>query len=467
MFRAHRIRAILAIILISTFQANGQQQVLSLKEAIQLSLQNYGTINAKASYVQASKEALKQSQSEYLPDFVLSGQQNYGTVNGQIGPLYGYRGLSASASGPPLPTQNWNGTFGSLYLANLNWDFFNFGRARERINVAKAGLIRDEQDLVQEQFQHQVRVAGAYLLLQAAQRLTRSFERNLDRAQALRTVVVARVKNGLNPGVDSSLANAEVSSAKIALVNSQDRELEQSNQLARLLGVPAQKFALDSLFITRIPDAVEVKASQIPENHPILNYYRSRIQLSNQQAKYFKTFQYPTLSFFSVIQGRGSGIGNGFNEQNPTNINSNYWQGVTPGRGNYLVGLGMYWNLTSTLRVRHQVASQSFISQGLQHEYELVNQQIKAQQALAVNKIENALKNFKEAPIQVKAASDAYMQKSVLYRNGLATIVEITQALYLLNRAETDRDIAYSNVWQALLYQSGTMGDFNLFMNEF
>ena len=42
----------------------------------------------------------------------------------------------------------------------------------------------------------------------------------------------------------------------------------------------------------------------------------------------------------------------------------------------------------------------------------------------------------------------------------------MTNALYLLNRAETDRDIAYTNVWQALLMKAAASGDFNLFLNE-
>ncbi|HEX4851298.1 MAG TPA: TolC family protein, partial [Puia sp.] len=68
---------------------------------------------------------------------------------------------------------------------------------------------------------------------------------------------------------------------------------------------------------------------------------------------------------------------------------------------------------------------------------------------------------------QVKAASDAYSQKTVMYQNGLTTIVDVTQALFTLNRAETDRDIAYSNVWQALLLKAAATGDFGLFFNEF
>jgi hypothetical protein len=39
--------------------------------------------------------------------------------------------------------------------------------------------------------------------------------------------------------------------------------------------------------------------------------------------------------------------------------------------------------------------------------------------------------------------------------------------MYTLNRAETDRDIAYNNVWQALLLKAAAAGDPSIFMNEF
>ena len=67
----------------------------------------------------------------------------------------------------------------------------------------------------------------------------------------------------------------------------------------------------------------------------------------------------------------------------------------------------------------------------------------------------------------LKAASDAYLQKSVLYKNGLTTIVDVTTALYTLNQAETNKEIANNNVWQALLYKAASTGDFGLFINEF
>jgi outer membrane protein TolC len=459
----HIIFGFLSVLIVSKAQG---QKLLTIKDAEQLALANYGTIKAKANQLNASKAFLTETKTEQLPDVNLSAQQDYGTTNGQNGPLYGYRGFSVASSGPALAKQNWNSAFGSLYLANVSWDFFSFGKAREKVQVQKTTVSLDETDLVQEQFQHQVRVASTYLNLLAAQQLTKAAEDNLQRAIDLQTVVVARVKNGLNAGVDSSQANAEVSNARILLTNSRQTVQDQSNQLAIYLGIPHQEFLLDSAFITKPPANADPQSTINNENHPLLKFYQNRINVSDELAKYYKTFSYPTFSFFGTYQGRGSGFKADYGS-NLNDYSSSYGAGADPTRFNYLVGIGMIWNITNPLRVHYQVKSQKYTSAQFKDEYDLVSQQLIAQQALAETRISNALKNYNEVPEEVKAASDAYHQKYALYKNGLANIVDFTQALFVLNRAEVDRDIAQNNVWQAILFKAAATGDFGIFINNF
>jgi outer membrane protein TolC len=440
-------------------------QVLSLKEAVSTALSNYGTIKAKANYASSTQATIQQTKREFLPNLNLSIQQDYGTINGQNGPLYGLGGLAAAPSGPALPKQNWNAAFGALYLANVNWDFFTFGRIKQRVKVAEASYRRDKDDLEQEKFQHEIRVASAYLNLLAAQRLTRSQQNNLNRSLTFKNTAVVRALNGLNPGVDSSFAKAEVSSAKIALTNAIDVEQEQANQLGVLMGVTSTTFKVDTASITKFP-ANMLSDTAVRPVHPILKYYQDRVDVSKEQVGYYRRLYYPSLSLYGVMQGRGSGFSSNYGADQ-SSFTRNYADGINPVRGNYLFGIGMTWNFTTILRNHPQVRSQQFISNGLQDEYQLVNQQLSAQLALAEAKLKNAIANYNEAPIQVKAASDAYLQKSTLYKNGLTTLVDLTQAIYTLNRAETERDIAYTNVWQALLLKSAAVGDFTLFINEF
>ncbi|MFI5157530.1 MAG: TolC family protein [Sphingobacteriales bacterium] len=443
-----------------------QQKVLGIKEAEQIAISNYGTIKAKANQLNASKASLTETKTEYLPDLSVSAQQAYGTINGINGPISPYGGLAVASSGPALPNQNWNTAFGSLYVANVNWNFFAFGRAKEKVKVQRSVVTLDESDLAQEQFEHEVRVASTYLNLLVAQQLSKAQQDNLNRSIDLQKVVVARVKNGLNPGVDSSLANAQVSNARIALTNAQQTVAEQANQLAQYLGITPQEFLLDSTFVTKIPSNIYAEPANGTENHPVLKYYRDRVGVSDEQAKYLQTFAYPTFSLFGAYQGRGSGFKSDISS-NPNDFSSSYGAGADPTRYNYLLGIGFAWNLTNPFRVHYQVKSQKFTSDQYRDEYNLADQQINDQVALSTIKITNALKNYAEAPVEVKAANSAYIQKFTLYKNGLANIVDFTEALYTLNRAEVDQDITSNNVWQALLYKAAATGDFGVFINNF
>jgi len=458
-----------SLILIFNLQFVANAQVLTLKEAVQTALSNYGTLKAKANYANASKALMKASSREYLPDLNIATQQDYGTINGQNGPLNASRGFGVASSGPALSTQNWNAAFGALYIANINWDFFAFGKAKERIKMAQSEMLLNESDLEQEKFQHEVRVAAAYLNLIAAQLIRRSQQNNFERTLSLRTVVVARAKNGLNPGVDSSLANAEVSNAMIALTNAKDFVQQQSNELAQLMGIiaPPNDFALDTFFIMRVPKGIYDSLQVKQNDHPVLKYYQNRISLSDERAKYYHALSYPVFSLFGILQGRGSGFEYSYGAQNPNAYSHGYWNGIEPTRGNYLLGISMTWNLTAPWKIQQQVIAQQFISNALHDEYDLANQRLSNQVILSDSKIKNAIANYIEAPAQVKAASDAYTQKTVMYKNGLSNIVDITQALFTLNRAETDRDIANNNVWQALLLKAAAIGDFGIFLNEF
>lgn len=456
------ILALLSVFFTNTAKA---QQVLTLQSALETAVQNYGSIKAKESYRQSSKESIELAKRQYLPNLNISIQQDYGTVNGQNGPLYGFGGYGVASSGLPLPDQNWNASFGALYLANVNWEFFSFGKAKQRVKVAESKNQRDTKDLSDEIFQHKVKVTAAYLNVLAAQKLKLSYARNLGRTDTIRRIVEVKEKNGIVPGVDLSLAKADYANAMITYTKAKDNEQEQENKLAQLLGIPAQEFVLDSTLLKRIPADFPTEKSSSLENHPLLALYKSRIDVSEQEKQFLKTQYYPSFSMVGIIQTRGSGFGNNY-AQNQNDFSSSYWDGVHPTRSNYLLGIGVSWNFTQTYRLSKEISAQDYVSQGLKHEYDLAEQQLKAQLDLSDNKWKNAVLIYDQVPIQLKSANDAYIQRSVLYKNGLTDLVDLSQAIYALVRAETDRDIAVSNVWNALLLKAAAMGDFSVFENE-
>lgn len=459
------IKRLLAPLLLTVCVTMGQaQQVLTMDEALELGASNYGSIKSKSFHADAAAEGISQTRREYLPNVVLSGQQVYGTINGQNGPAYGFGGFGVASSGLPLPEQNWNAAFGALYLANISWEIFTFGRARGRVAVARAAVDLAGKDLAQERFQHQIRVAASYLNVLGTQRLATAQQKNLERTQTIQRSIVARARGGLVAGVDSALANAEVANAKISFLRALDLQQEEERRFAFLLGSDVVGSPLDSAFVFLLPrTAISDTIDRV--THPVLSFFQTRVDQNSARAGLARKSVFPSVNLIGIFQTRASGFEAEY-VQDQTAFTHSYPDGINPSRSNYLVGLGLVWNLTSILRTRSELKAFSYTNMALQADLDLAEEQLSAEAQIADTRLSNAMEIQRQAPIQVQSATDAYAQKIALYRNGLTTLVDVTQTLYALNRAETDRDLAFINVWQALLLKAAANGDILMFMNE-
>ena len=441
-----------------------QEKHLLLSEALVTGINNYQSIQAKRNYLNASSAVVQNVKDQYLPNVIASVQQSYGTVNGQYGPFFATEGLGIASSGPVTKSQRWDAGFGSLYLVNANWEFFTFGRVKKGILLANSAVKKDSADLQQEEFIQSVKISGAYLTLLAAQRFTYNSEANLSRAIAVQQAVLARTRSGLIAGVDSSIANAELSRAKLSLIDARNNEQQASNQLRQLLNVVIDSFHLDTTFFTKIP--MEYKTETSVEQNPQAKFYQTRIEQSDVTTAYLKKSILPGINLYGVFQTRGSGFGEEYNALNNFKYSSDFWSGITPARYNYITGISLSWNIISPIKVRDKVKAQQFVTEAYKNEYDQVTTELKNQLLLADERIENSLQAIHEVPAQYKASADAYQQKSVLYKNGLTDIVDLQLALYALNRAQTDVSVANINVWQALLIKAAASGDFELFRKQ-
>jgi outer membrane protein TolC len=443
--------------------AFSQNNVLTLPQAISIALTHYKSIQAKDYYALASRSQIDVAKSQYLPDVSAGAQAAYGTNNGINGPNYPLAGVNTTSGGVVAPNQNWNATSGSIYALNLNWQFFSFGSQKANVAVAKGQYKSDEAALEQEKFQLKANVCGAYLNLLAAQRFTISMQANLSRATYLRNLIRARTVYGLNPGVDSTIANAALSKARLDLLAAQNNESIQKSQLITFLGQPQDVSKLDTSFVSSRPDTS--KNGVALDNHPVLQFLQTKTDVSRLESKYIGSLRWPKFSFFTLLQTRGSGLGPDYvSGNNAGNINDLY--GLQPMRSNYVFGISATWNLTDIFRLKKQKNSQDYLTKADQSEYDLEKNTLQEQGRLALQRLEIAGKQYEESPQQLLAATQAFKQKSSLYENGLATIVDVTQALYAVNQAQTDQDLAYNGIWQALLFKAESNGDLNIFFDQ-
>jgi adhesin transport system outer membrane protein len=134
-------------------------------------------------------------------------------------------------------------------------------------------------------------------------------------------------------------------------------------------------------------------------------------------------------------------------------------------RANYLVGLGVSYNLFDLkrrqLKLRTQRASTNYDYDALKEQERLLS--ISAGQADV--EMQTALDRLKEIPNQLKAANDSYRQNLSLYRNGLTDIITLDAALNILYRAETDYMQAKYDYAKALFQKAVTENQVNAVLN--
>ncbi|ULT22662.1 TolC family protein [Sphingobacterium sp. E70] len=277
-------------------------------------------------------------------------------------------------------------------------------------------------------------------------------------------MTTARAESGLIADVDAQLAKAEVSNAKSLQIKSYDKELEYSKQLAILLNDDFKTYQLDTTYNTSIPNRKVVQHEASVEKHPFLLFQNSKINESIQTEEILKSNRMPSVSAFGVLQGRGTGFDWNYMQDNSA-YSSNYFKGVGINRANYLLGVSFSWNLTNIFRFDTKNREQNYILWRSRENMKNIKRFYSAVPPRRFS-AKNAIDNFRETEIQLSAASLAYKQHNALYENGLTTLVDYTQALYSLNRAEIDYEIAQNNVWQALLSLAAAQGDFNIFIHQ-
>jgi outer membrane protein TolC len=457
---SRKIFLILLTQLVLTYSvAQKPGEVLSLSKALDIASSNYGEVKVKELYIQAQKAHEQEVKREYIPAFKLHGQVDYGTANSVPGTYFPY-GIVVPISGGITNANNPNPVYGALGMGYVEWAPFSFGQYRARVQESDLELKLAGADADQERFYNKIYVTQAYLDALVAIRLLELQEKNLLRTVQVHDVISETAKNGLRPGVDTSFANSEVSKAKLNVLEAQKNEAEQFGRLADLLGIESINFSLDTVaFFQSSPNSVIAPAVDVTAN-PILKIYATRQSLSEIREKEIFRNYFPKISVLGVANGRGSGImSNGHYDESLS-------AGVPLSRFNYAAGLACTFNILDYPRMRAEEKAEQFRTAAAKTELDEQTLNLKNEMTLANERFRIAQEQLKQAPIQYDAASDFYKQRFAMYQTGLSNIVDLSQALYNLSRAEADYAIARDAVWKALLLKASVSGDFNSFMNS-
>jgi outer membrane protein TolC len=433
--------------------AQNNSNTLSLHDLLKQAETNYPLLKSKALDTEAARKGIDISRSTLIPSLDASYQVNNATYNNITGMVYPQ--FIIPISGPPASENNMKGVYGSAASLLLNWQPFTFGQRKAQVDYSKANYQYSASDEQNELFQHKVKVISAYLDVLTATELEKVFEGNYSRAETNFSLSKNLVVSGIKPGVDSALFKAEISRAKIELLNSRKLKQQEMILLSQLVASDAEMIPTDSSYFGKLP-LFSLSADSV--TNPLFSLYGSNIELSKARKKIIERTMMPTLGAWATTYARGSGVLSG------GIINSG--EGLSFQRYNWGAGLQLSIPLLQIARVRPQLKQQDFLIRSNAEKLNNISLQLRKQLEIADTILNSVLAIAKESPLLVVSARYTYRSLLSRYQAGLATYADLIQAQYFLIKAETENKTNYMGVWKALLYKAAVKGDLNLFLNQ-
>jgi adhesin transport system outer membrane protein len=450
----------MGILLFIAINVHAQQSTtpVTLKQLLNSVNQKAPTLLTDSAAIAIRKAQAVETRDNWLPNLNLNYQTDVGSANNTVGPYFGF-GIIPSSSGGIHTTNTTTVLSDNLGIAALDWEVYNFGKYGAQNKVANSDINVQQKLYAQSKYDLQAYTISNYLQLLRLQNILRIQFRNITRTQEILRSIMSLAKSGVRAGVDTSIAQAELSKARLNYIELDNQLKQVQLQLSAISGFPYQSIVPDSTVETNLiaqPTAYLFSADT--SNHPLINYYKSVYDNNLQREDLVRKSYNPKIMLEAAAWERGSSV-------DANNQYNSLYTGYGLQRGNYLVGVGISYNLFDLrrrqLKLSTQKASTDYAYKKLQEQQQLLA--VSAGQADV--EMQTALKRLKEIPNQLKAANDSYRQNLSLYRNGLSNIVTLDAALNILYRAETDYMQAKYDYANSLFQKAITENQVNSVLN--
>ncbi|MFI5153396.1 MAG: TolC family protein [Chitinophagales bacterium] len=448
--------------LITSFAAYSQSSPsFSLSQYCDSAQHHLPLILQKMALTSAAKAGITYAKHAYLPNAFLADELNFGTDNSLPGSYFSF-GIIPSSSNGIRSTNEYQSAVGNLAIFQTEYELFDFGLKKATVRNADAFANLSQADLEREIYLLKWQVGKLYFDILKNQFQLGIDKENVNRYQAIYNIILAVTRSGIRPGADSSLALAELSKSRINFNQTEGQIRQLQQELAYLSGIPVDQVSVDTAETQNYLSALNLLSRGIyvdSANNPLTDYYLKQ-KILNQEAEAIISKSYlPKLFLTGSGWARGSSIDY---EGNYKSLS----EGLGYQRFNYLLGATVVYDLFNGVRRKDKLTISRYNT--LASEYDLQNQKLSLQNVnnKAEEAIRTSLKNLLEMPLQVKASEDAYDQKIAQYRAGIINLVDLTNASFVLYRAQSDYVETLSDWLLANLDKSAASGSIDLFIQS-
>ena len=429
----------------------------TLAELIDATKNYLPSLMQKQALVSAAQANVMDLKNSFLPKMYVGDELSLGTDNSLAG-SYLPEIIVPSVSSGVTGSNNFQAATGNIATFYSEYPVITFGLHTAQIRNAMSYVNFQKSDFEKELYLTKIQVCQLYFnLLQNISRLNVDAQ-NVDRYQNIFNVIQSLTKSGITPGADSSLAKAELSSAKVTYNQTSGKVSQLKEQLSYYTGIVSSKLNIDTLKTTYSMDVLSsINTPTDTLINPLIDYYVKQKEIFISNEKVISKSYLPKVLLGLSGFARGSSI----------QYNNDY-KSLSTGFGyqrfNYLAGFGISYDLFNGIYKHDKLAVNRY--QIKASDYALQQQKLALQsaQSQADIDIQTANANLQELPVQTKAASDVYLQKVAQYKAGLITLIDLTNASFVLYRSQTDYIEAINDWYTANLLKAQANGNLDLFI---
>lgn len=421
-----------------------QQHILTLKAAFAEADSTYPGLAERTASVEEFEIRKKEVQSKSIPQLQLQAQQSYGTSQGSSGaffPLPGIFNVTGNNTGLDNDAQASGNTFGSVLL---DWKVFEFGKQRKSIDAAEYQIQGAKSNYDASKLSLHSKISQLYLAIFYSKANLKWAESNVNRVKQILELAKSLSSAGLKPGADTAIVSSAYAQALAIRQDWLGRYQASKANFSEV--VPNQNWS--------IPDLSSAEVG-IPKNDPdTVNRAHPYLQVIEKQLAYEKTQEQvaarkvlPSLSVLGGVSTRGGGY------QSMAN--------------NYLVGLGLTWNIGNAYTSSLEIKRTRKTIQGVTEKYKLQQLQMNTALSALSARILQQQGLMRQTERSFAKALDAYDLYLARYQGGLINLTELLQIQALLQSSEHENLRAGQNYWNLINAQSELTGDFSLLLNHF
>lgn len=450
----------LFLVFISSWNSISAQE-LKLENLWSEVKEKYSGIQSKDFAIEASERNEKATQGNLYPKIKVQAQNSYGSYESSLGGFFPQAGFF-NVNGTSNPLSESSTSFNSFGSALVEWEIFSFGRLKNEIQTSQSLTSKNQNQKEAYLLELKSQLSMRYIDFLFYQTYSKWNEKRTERLKSIYEIARQLSASGLIASADSLISlsayNQSLGKQQSIAGNIQSAEI----RLKEFHDFPTSDFSNALHSFTNSEKLLENENEiQLKNNHPTLNLISSEVEFKELQAESENKSIFPSLKLLAGYAFRGSSI-----DLTDSHVSRNYIDGFSNSSNNFLVGVGLSWDISNfyTRKIKGESLEKEAESlQSLRLSYEKSMQADLSAMHAKIQKQKEALIKLKEG---IQQSEDAYSMYFMRYESGLIRLSDLLQIQLLVEDAEKNHIEALREYWQMRVQYSELSEDFDfLFLN--